>query len=161
MQKIIRDTLSGLLRIALLGEAMLSLRCLSENDRTRAIFELAISQPALDMPELLWKVSFFFFSGKISQTCESIAPILNSLVTYFGRRTLILRYQKRSQRGHGLYMSDSWTVQSITRCGLALLSLKLLLLNIKVKETKKKLLLKPKKDCIRRARGFKLQCYIL
>lgn len=42
-------------------------------------------------------------------------------------------------------MSDSWTVQSITRCGLALLSLKLLLLNIKVKETKKKLLLKPKK----------------
>lgn len=89
-------SLSGLLRIALLGEAMLSLRCLSENDRTRAIFELAISQPALDMPELLWKVSFFFFSGKISQTCESIAPILNSLVTYFGRRTLILRYQKRS-----------------------------------------------------------------
>ncbi|CAN6913927.1 unnamed protein product [Brassica oleracea] len=51
-------------------------------------------------------------------------------------------------------MSDSWTVQSITRCGLALLSLKLLLLNIKVKETKKKLLLKPKKDCIRRARAI-------
>lgn len=42
-------------------------------------------------------------------------------------------------------MSNSWSVQSITRCGLALLSLKLLLLNIKVKKTKKKLLLKPKK----------------
>ncbi|KAL0659480.1 hypothetical protein Bca4012_080065 [Brassica carinata] len=47
-------------RIALLGEAMLSLRCLSENDRTRAIFELAISQPALDMPELLWKTYIDF-----------------------------------------------------------------------------------------------------
>jgi crooked neck len=28
---------------------------LSEADRTRAIFELAIEQPSLDMPELLWK----------------------------------------------------------------------------------------------------------
>ncbi|CAH8388447.1 unnamed protein product [Eruca vesicaria subsp. sativa] len=28
---------------------------LSEKDRARAIFELAISQPVLDMPELLWK----------------------------------------------------------------------------------------------------------
>jgi len=32
---------------------------LAETERTRAIFELAISQPALDMPELLWKVNFF------------------------------------------------------------------------------------------------------
>lgn len=29
---------------------------LGETDRARAIFELAIAQPALDMPELLWKV---------------------------------------------------------------------------------------------------------
>jgi crooked neck len=28
---------------------------LSEFDRTRAIFNLAISQPTLDMPEILWK----------------------------------------------------------------------------------------------------------
>jgi len=33
-------------------------RSLVETERARAIFELAISQPALDMPELLWKVSF-------------------------------------------------------------------------------------------------------
>ncbi|CAN7118947.1 unnamed protein product, partial [Brassica rapa subsp. narinosa] len=33
---------------------------LSENDRARAIFELAISQPALDMPELLWKTYIDF-----------------------------------------------------------------------------------------------------
>ena len=32
---------------------------LAETERARAIFELAISQPALDMPELLWKVNFF------------------------------------------------------------------------------------------------------
>ena len=31
-------------------------RSLAETERARAIFELAISQPALDMPELLWKV---------------------------------------------------------------------------------------------------------
>jgi len=32
---------------------------LAETERARAIFELAISQPALDMPELLWKVKFY------------------------------------------------------------------------------------------------------
>ncbi|KAH0929475.1 hypothetical protein HID58_015202, partial [Brassica napus] len=31
-------------------------RSLAETERARAIFELAISQPALDMPELLWKI---------------------------------------------------------------------------------------------------------
>jgi crooked neck len=38
---------------------------LNETDRARAIFELAIEQPTLDMPELLWKAyigkSIFFF----------------------------------------------------------------------------------------------------
>ena len=32
-------------------------KSLDENERARAIFELAIAQPALDMPELLWKVT--------------------------------------------------------------------------------------------------------
>ena len=32
-------------------------RSLMETERARAIFELAIAQPALDMPELLWKVN--------------------------------------------------------------------------------------------------------
>lgn len=36
-------------------------RSLSETERARAIFELAIAQPALDMPELLWKVIVFDF----------------------------------------------------------------------------------------------------
>ncbi len=31
-------------------------RSLCETERARAIFELAFAQPALDMPELLWKV---------------------------------------------------------------------------------------------------------
>lgn len=41
-------------------------KSLSETERARAIFELAIAQPALDMPELLWKVLVkeFFFSVK-------------------------------------------------------------------------------------------------
>ncbi|KAL0291528.1 UNVERIFIED_CONTAM: Crooked neck-like protein 1, partial [Sesamum radiatum] len=32
-------------------------RSLAETERARALFELAIDQPALDMPELLWKES--------------------------------------------------------------------------------------------------------
>ncbi|GKF17237.1 hypothetical protein Tco_0062155 [Tanacetum coccineum] len=32
-----------------------------ETKRARAIFELAIAQPALDMPELLWKSEFQIF----------------------------------------------------------------------------------------------------
>ncbi|KAK3198833.1 hypothetical protein Dsin_022248 [Dipteronia sinensis] len=35
-------------------------RSLAETDRARAIFELAIAQPALDMPELLWKAYIEF-----------------------------------------------------------------------------------------------------
>ena len=31
-------------------------RSLAETDRARALFELAIQQPLLDMPEVLWKV---------------------------------------------------------------------------------------------------------
>lgn len=43
-------------------------RSLSETERARAIFELAIAQPALDMPELLWKVrtSDFLIKSKSS-----------------------------------------------------------------------------------------------
>ncbi|XP_073116505.1 uncharacterized protein [Elaeis guineensis] len=37
-------------------------RSLSETERARAIFELAIAQPALDMPELLWKVMGCFWA---------------------------------------------------------------------------------------------------
>lgn len=36
-------------------------RSLDETERARAIFELAIDQPALDMPELLWKVFMLFY----------------------------------------------------------------------------------------------------
>lgn len=32
---------------------------LGETDRARAVFELAIAQPILDMPEVLWKVCVF------------------------------------------------------------------------------------------------------
>ena len=35
-----------------------------ESERTRAIYELAISQPALDMPEMLWKGYIDFEIGE-------------------------------------------------------------------------------------------------
>ncbi|CAA7054670.1 unnamed protein product [Microthlaspi erraticum] len=39
-------------------------RSLAETERARAIFELAVSQPAIDMPELLWKIS----EGELEKT---------------------------------------------------------------------------------------------
>lgn len=36
-------------------------KSLCETERARGIFELAIAQPALDMPELLWKVLALHF----------------------------------------------------------------------------------------------------
>ncbi|CAN8290067.1 unnamed protein product [Cochlearia groenlandica] len=45
-------------------------RSLSETERVGAIFELAISQPALDMPELLWKayIDFEISQGELDRT---------------------------------------------------------------------------------------------
>ncbi|KAJ0255193.1 Crooked neck protein [Hirschfeldia incana] len=45
-------------------------RSLAETERARAIFELAISQPALDMPELLWKayIDFEIAEGELERT---------------------------------------------------------------------------------------------
>jgi crooked neck len=37
---------------------------LGDNDRARAIYELAITQPRLDMPELLWKAYIDFEVGQ-------------------------------------------------------------------------------------------------
>ncbi|KAL1204866.1 Protein STABILIZED1 [Cardamine amara subsp. amara] len=44
-------------------------RSLAETERARAIFELAISQPALDMPELLWKtyIDFEISEGELER----------------------------------------------------------------------------------------------
>jgi crooked neck len=39
---------------------------LSETDRARSIYELAIAQPALDTPEVLWKVCCSFCYPSIS-----------------------------------------------------------------------------------------------
>ncbi|XVF53031.1 hypothetical protein PTKIN_Ptkin05aG0066400 [Pterospermum kingtungense] len=45
-------------------------RSLSEMERARSIFELAITQPALDMPELLWKayIDFEISEGEYQRT---------------------------------------------------------------------------------------------
>ncbi|RID54184.1 hypothetical protein BRARA_G01524 [Brassica rapa] len=52
-------------------------RSLAETERARAIFELAISQPALDMPELLWKV--LFLSNTLKES-RNLRRLLNRLI---------------------------------------------------------------------------------
>ncbi|KAG0173658.1 NineTeen Complex (NTC) component [Apophysomyces sp. BC1015] len=51
---------------------------LEEQDRCRAIFELAISQPTLDMPELLWKayIDFEISEGEFEKTRELYLRLL-------------------------------------------------------------------------------------
>ncbi|PKI51639.1 hypothetical protein CRG98_027941 [Punica granatum] len=54
-------------------------RSLSETERARAIFELAISQSALDMPEVLWKayIDFEISEGEFQRTRELYERLLD------------------------------------------------------------------------------------
>ncbi|KAH8513292.1 hypothetical protein H0E87_006545 [Populus deltoides] len=54
-------------------------RSLSETERARSIFELAIAQPALDMPELLWKayIDFEISEGEYDRTRELYERLLD------------------------------------------------------------------------------------
>ncbi|KAA8521214.1 hypothetical protein F0562_011879 [Nyssa sinensis] len=54
-------------------------RSLSENERARAAFELAIAQPALDMPELLWKayIDFEISQREFERTRELYERLLD------------------------------------------------------------------------------------
>jgi crooked neck len=54
-------------------------RGLDDLDRTRAIFELAVSQPQLDMPELLWKayIDFEEEEGEYERTRELYERLLD------------------------------------------------------------------------------------
>ncbi|WCJ36635.1 Pre-mRNA-splicing factor CLF1 [Euphorbia peplus] len=54
-------------------------RSLSETERARAIFELAIAQPALDMPELLWKayIDFEISEGEYDKTRQLYERLLD------------------------------------------------------------------------------------
>ncbi|KAK2967471.1 hypothetical protein RJ640_000628 [Escallonia rubra] len=54
-------------------------RSLSETERARAIFELAIAQPALDMPELLWKayIDFETSEGEFERTRQLYERLLD------------------------------------------------------------------------------------
>ncbi|KAG0476689.1 hypothetical protein HPP92_013530 [Vanilla planifolia] len=54
-------------------------RSLSETERARAIFELAIAQPALDMPELLWKayIDFEISEGEFERTRQLYDRLLD------------------------------------------------------------------------------------
>ncbi|CAD6214015.1 unnamed protein product [Miscanthus lutarioriparius] len=50
-----RNILNGPQQTVMLGGSMRLEKNLSETDRARSIYELAIAQPALDTPEVLWK----------------------------------------------------------------------------------------------------------
>ncbi|CAN6442991.1 unnamed protein product [Victoria cruziana] len=54
-------------------------RSLGETERARAIFELAIAQPALDMPELLWKayIDFEIAEGEHDRTRQLYERLLD------------------------------------------------------------------------------------
>ncbi|KAK9114221.1 hypothetical protein Syun_021018 [Stephania yunnanensis] len=54
-------------------------RSLSETERARAIFELAIAQPALDMPEVLWKayIDFEISEGEYERTRQLYERLLD------------------------------------------------------------------------------------
>ncbi|GJR55345.1 crooked neck-like protein 1 [Tanacetum coccineum] len=54
-------------------------RSLMETERARAIFELAIAQPALDMPELLWKayIDFEIAEGEFERTRQLYERLLD------------------------------------------------------------------------------------
>ncbi|WCJ34756.1 Pre-mRNA-splicing factor CLF1 [Euphorbia peplus] len=54
-------------------------RSLSETERATAIFELAIAQPALDMPELLWKayIDFEISEGEYDKTRQLYDRLLD------------------------------------------------------------------------------------
>ncbi|KAB1199460.1 Crooked neck-like protein 1 [Morella rubra] len=54
-------------------------RSLCETERARSIFELAIAQPALDMPELLWKtyIDFEISEGEFGRTRELYERLLD------------------------------------------------------------------------------------
>ncbi|CAL2265321.1 unnamed protein product [Prunus armeniaca] len=54
-------------------------KSLCETERTRAVFELAIAQPALDMPELLWKayIDFELSEGEFERTRELYERLLD------------------------------------------------------------------------------------
>lgn len=54
-------------------------RSLSETERARAIFELAIAQPALDLPELLWKayIDFEIAEGEYERTRQLYERLLD------------------------------------------------------------------------------------
>ncbi|KAL6276535.1 hypothetical protein ACE6H2_020136 [Prunus campanulata] len=54
-------------------------KSLCETERTRAVFELAIAQPALDMPELLWKayIDFELSEGEFERARELYERLLD------------------------------------------------------------------------------------
>lgn len=75
-----RSRLNGTQPIAKHGSNLQSWkRGLDDLDRARAVFELAVNQPALDMPELLWKayIDFEEEEGEYDRTRQLYERLLD------------------------------------------------------------------------------------
>ncbi|KAH0720968.1 hypothetical protein KY284_005998 [Solanum tuberosum] len=71
-------------------------RSLYETERARAVFELAIDQPALDIPELLWKAYIDF---EISEVMPSLRPWL--WIQMLNRKTSACKMSLNMESGFG------------------------------------------------------------
>lgn len=74
---------------------------LGDVDRSRAIYELAVSQPRLDMPELLWKayVDFEIASGEM----EKVRNLYERLL----ERTLHVKVNILTWKCYGDYRKEA------------------------------------------------------
>lgn len=85
-------------------------KLLGEQERCRAIFELAISQPSLDMPELLWKA---YIGMLYSCTWDQVKLIIISYPQ-------TLRLKKKNMTTHVTYTYDCWSALNMSRSTSAL-----------------------------------------
>ncbi|MQL94752.1 hypothetical protein Taro_027432, partial [Colocasia esculenta] len=72
-------------------------RSLNETDRARAIFDLAIKQDALDMPELLWKVFYMIFSQALINEFNGDAVICLFFNAYIDFEISLCEYENARQ----------------------------------------------------------------
>lgn len=84
---------------------------LGDVERSRAIFELAVNQPRLDMPELLWKAYIDFEVSNKTKTLKSITK---------PRILLSFRCHKAKRNWLVSYTNVFWIVPFMLRCGFHL-----------------------------------------
>jgi tetratricopeptide (TPR) repeat protein len=91
-------------------------RLLGEYERCRAIFELAVNQPVLDMPEILWKA----YIGKCREAITMqwgylyFSKRLKDIIFFGSNQTL--SSTKKNMNALDCYTSASWNERPMSRC---------------------------------------------